>query len=268
VEHSLSPYMHNAAFRRLKIKAAYLPLPVRRGRLKAAIASLKDAGISGFNITIPFKSECIRYLDAIEPVAKKIGAVNTVILKNNRLKGSNTDHQGFIRSLKEELRFDPRNKEILILGAGGAARAVAFGLANKGAKKIHIYDIIPGRASSLARNIKSCFRGCEASFCKAKDMPKVIKDCRLLVNCTPLGMKKKDKLPIDVKLLHNGLKVYDIVYTPLETRLIKAAKKKGITACGGVGMLLYQGAIAFEMWTRKKAPVSLMKRTLLDNIKR
>ncbi|NQT95530.1 MAG: shikimate dehydrogenase [Candidatus Omnitrophica bacterium] len=267
IKHTLSPYMHNAAFNKLKIAAAYLPFEVKKAKLKEAISSLKENGLSGFNVTIPFKSACMKYLDKIEPTSKAIGAVNTVIVKGKKLIGYNTDYTGFIRSLKEELKFKPKGKTIFIVGAGGAARAACFGLAKEGAKKIYAYDIIKPKAKELVKGAKRVFRNCDIDVCSKKDVKDAICDSDLLVNCTPLGMGKSDPLPIDIKFLHKGIKVYDVVYTPLETKLIKLSKQKGIKACGGAGMLLYQGVVAFELWTKKKAPVTLMRKALLDNLK-
>lgn len=267
IRHSLSPYMHNAAFSRLKLKAVYLPFEVKRNRLRQALSFLKKNGVSGFNITIPFKSDCIRYLDGIDPIAKKIGAVNTVILRRGRLIGYNTDYAGFIKSLKEELSFNPKGKSAFILGAGGASRAVCFGLVREGIRSIYIYDIAGSKAKELAEAINRFSNRRKAKNCTGKDMGTCIKECQLLVNCTPLGMGKRDPLPVDPRLLHSGLSVYDLVYTPLETRLIKAAKKKRIKAVGGLGMLLYQGAAAFELWMRKTPPLSLMRKALLEKLR-
>lgn len=267
IEHSLSPFMHNAAFARLKIDAVYLPFSVPKNRLKEAISALKRNGIAGFNITVPFKSESIRYLDGIEPTAKMIGAVNTVVAKNGKLIGYNTDCAGFIRSLKEELHFRPEGKGAFILGAGGAARAVCFGLAEEKAAALYIYDVITAKAKALAGNIRSHFPECGARAVSKRQIARCLKDCRLLVNCTPLGMKGRGPLPIDVRLLHRGLKVYDIVYTPVKTKLVKVARRKGISAVGGVGMLLYQGAEAFRLWTKRRPPLALMKKELLNNLK-
>jgi len=267
VEHSLSPYMHNAAFSRLNIDAAYLPFLVEKGKLGPAISALKRTGISGFNVTVPFKSECIKYLDRIDPVAKAIGAVNTVVNKDRKLIGYNTDCTGFLRSVKEDLRFSPKGRDIFLLGAGGAARAVAFGLAKSNAKTIMIYDIMPLKVNALITDVKKSFPAVDIIASGFKDMPRLIQGCRLLVNCTPVGMRSKDPLPIEAKLLHKGLKVYDIVYTPLKTRLVKTAEGKSIKAVNGINMLLYQGVLAFELWTGRKAPVCLMRKELLDNFK-
>ena len=267
VEHSLSPYMQNAAFSRLNIDAAYLPFLVEKGKLGPAISALKRTGISGFNVTVPFKSECIKYLDRIDPLAKAIGAVNTVVNKDRKLIGYNTDCTGFLRSVKEDLRFSPKGRDIFLLGAGGAARAVAFGLAKSNAKTIMIYDIMPLKVNALITDVKKSFPAVDIIASGFKDMPRLIQGCRLLVNCTPVGMRSKDPLPIEAKLLHKGLKVYDIVYTPLKTRLVKTAEGKSIKAVNGINMLLYQGVLAFELWTGRKAPVSLMRKELMDNLK-
>jgi shikimate dehydrogenase len=267
VEHSLSPYMHNAAFKYLRINAAYLPFSVRRKKLKAAISALTKAGISGFNVTVPFKTECMRYLDSVEKTAKSIGAVNTVAVQRKKLKGYNTDYLGFLMSLDKDLSFSPRGKCIFVIGAGGAARAVCFGLAKEGASSIYVYDILKNRSRRLIRDIKKTFPRCKFICPAKKGMDKYIESSELIVNTTPLGMKKKDPLPIDTGSLHKGQKLYDVVYKPLRTSLVRKASKKGLRSTGGIGMLLYQGTAAFEIWTGKKAPVSLMKRQLIRNIR-
>ena len=266
IGHSLSPHMHNVAFKKLNINAAYLPFQIKPNKLREGIDALIETGVSGFNVTIPFKSRCIKYLDSIEPVAKDIGAVNTVVVKKDKLIGYNTDYLGFLMSLKEDLKFIPRKKKILILGAGGAARAICFGLCKEAAKSIYVYDIIDKKAKQLVSSAKKSFEDIEIVACQKKDIKDIIKSIDLIVNCTPLGMNKKDLLPIDAKLLHKGLKLYDVVYNPLKTALVIAACKKGIKASNGLGMLLYQGALAFELWTGKKAPINLMKKELISNL--
>ncbi|UCH12369.1 MAG: shikimate dehydrogenase [Candidatus Omnitrophota bacterium] len=259
VGHTLSPYMHNAAFSKLKIKALYIPLSVEPKRLRQTIKILKDANIGGFNVTIPFKSICMRYLDRVDKLASMIGAVNTVVVKGKRLIGYNTDATGFLKSLKEDLKFTPKNKSVLLIGAGGAARAVAFALAKEGAKKIFITDIVKTKAVSLAKNIRKYFPKCKIKSTTNYDID-------LLVNATPLGMKKSDPLLVNPKLLHNRLSIYDIVYNPSPTKFVKTAKKRKIKAVNGLGMLLYQGAEAFKLWTGRRAPVAVMRKTLLEHI--
>ena len=267
VEHSLSPYMHNAAFSKLNIDAVYLPFRVQKGKLKQAISALRITGISGFNVTVPFKTQCMKYLQEIDPLAKSIGAVNTVVNKKGRLIGYNTDCTGFLRSLEEDLNFIAKGKAIFIIGAGGAARAIAFGLAKNKANSIAVYDIMPKRTRSLISDIKKNFPAVDIVMPSAKDIRGIMQGCHLLVNCTPIGMGSKDPLPVQAELLHKGLKVYDIVYTPLKTKLVKTAQRKSIKAAGGINMLLYQGVLAFELWTGQKAPVLLMRRVLLDRLK-
>lgn len=266
IDHSLSPHMHNAAFSKLKIKAVYLPFNIKRSQIKNTIGVFKKNSIRGFNVTIPFKTDCVKYLDAIDPLAEMIGAVNTVVLKGKKFVGYNTDYLGFIRSVKEELKIDLSNAKVMILGAGGASRAVGFGCAKDGVSKLFIYDIEAGKAEKLANNINHYFPCSKANAISIGNLAECIKDVDLLINCTPLGMNKKDPLPIDSRFLHKGLKVYDIVYNPLKTKLVKTASRKGIKATGGLGMLLYQGASAFELWTKKKAPTALMRKVLLDLI--
>ncbi|MFH1645886.1 MAG: shikimate dehydrogenase [Candidatus Omnitrophota bacterium] len=267
IKHSLSPHMHNAAFSKLKIKAVYLPFEVKKSQLKNTILSFKKNSIYGFNVTIPFKTDCIKYLDLIDPLAEMIGAVNTVVLEGKKFVGYNTDYMGFLRSVKEDLKIDFRNKRIMLLGAGGAARAVGFGCAKTGVSELLIYDIASARSKKLAHSIDYCFPAVKAKAVSKASLSECIKDVDLLVNCTPLGMKNQDPLPIESRVLHKGLKIYDIVYTPLKTKLVETATHKGIKAVGGLGMLLYQGTAAFELWTKKKAPVSLMRKVLLEQLK-
>jgi shikimate dehydrogenase len=267
VEHSLSPYMHNAAFAKNKIDAAYLPFLVQKTKLKQAIAALRSIPIAGFNVTVPFKSECMQYLDKVDPIAKAIGAVNTVVNKKGKLIGCNTDYAGFLKSLKQDLGFDPKAKTIFLIGAGGAARAIGFGLAQAKACRIVVYDILFSKARSLSEDIKSNFPDTQIIPCRSKDMGVLIKDCDLLVNCTPIGMASKDPLPIKAGFLHKKLKVYDIIYNPVRTRLVEYALKKSIDSTNGINMLLYQGSLAFEWWTKQKAPIGLMRKELLGHLK-
>jgi shikimate dehydrogenase len=262
VAHSLSPYMHNAAFSHLKIDAAYIPFLVQKGRLKTAISELKKTGIAGFNVTVPYKTECMRYLDKIDSLAESIGAVNTVVNVNNRLIGYNTDCPGFLKSLSNDLNFSAKGKTIFILGAGGAARAIVFGLAEGLAKNIIVYDIEPAKSGLLAKCIRKKFKHVNIITASPDDIVSHVKQCALLVNCTPLGMKRTDPVPVDTALFHKGQKVYDVIYSPINTKLVKALRRKSIKAVNGINMLVYQGALSFELWTGRKAPVNIMKKEL------
>ncbi|MEK6692287.1 MAG: shikimate dehydrogenase [Nitrospirota bacterium] len=263
VEHTLSPYMHNAAFEAMGLDYCYIPFRVRPENLKTAINSIKALSLQGVNITIPHKEAIIPYLDELDREAELIGAVNTVLNKEKRLIGYNTDGRGFVRSLREDGRIDPRGKKIMIIGAGGAARAIAFTLAIEGAGKIFIKDIIEEKAKELSSAISNKISA-EAIY--IKDLKDRIGDVDILINATPLGMKKEDPLPVLPELLSQGLIVYDIVYNPPETPLLKEAKKRGAKTLGGLGMLLYQGALSFKIWTGQEPPVDVMRKELENKI--
>lgn len=262
VSHSLSPAMHNAAFRRLGINAVYLPFEVPLKCLGKAIDGMRGLGICGINVTIPHKEAVVKYLDSLSKEARLIGAVNTVVNKNSKLTGYNTDAFGFIKSLKEDLRFNPKRKNIFIIGAGGAAKAVAFGLAMEGARRIVLTDEIDEKALELACEVElKTGRECIALKIDSPGIREMILNSQLLVNASPVGMKDKDPVVINPEFLHRGLCVFDLVYNK-DTKLIKIAKDLNLKATGGLNMLLYQGARAFELWTGKRAPVKVMRKTL------
>ncbi len=262
VAHSLSPEMHNAAFKNLGINAVYLAFRVEKKRLKTAIETIRAMGIKGVNVTIPHKEAVAGYLDRLSDEAKVIGAVNTIVNKDGALTGYNTDAYGFIRALKEDLGFDPAGKTVFVLGAGGAAKAAVFGLALAGARRIFLTDKINAKALGLAceAELKT---GCECLCFKTGSaaIRDLVLNSRLLVNATPAGMGMKDRPAVNPAFLHKGLCVFDMVYNR-DTRLLKISRNKGIRAAGGLSMLLYQGARAFELWTGKKAPVEIMKKAL------
>ena len=267
VKHSLSPAMHNAAFGYLGINAAYVAFEIGPQDLKKAIEGMRGLGICGINVTIPHKEAVIKYLDSLSREAQLMGAVNMVVNKNNRLMGHNTDAYGFMRAIKEDLKFDPKNKKIFILGAGGAAKAVTFGLALSGAKMLILTDKIDAKALELACELE-LKTGCKAVALKTNSpgIPEMILNSDLFVNATPCGMKPGDPVSVNPGFLHTNLRVFDVVYNR-KTELIKIAKNKGLKAAGGINMLLYQGARAFELWTGKKAPVEVMRRALYRRLK-
>ena len=187
----------------------------------------------------------------------------TVLHAGGRLIGYNTDGRGFVRSLKEEGGIDPKGKKVMLLGAGGAARAIAFSLALEGADKIFINDIIENKAVELSSAIKSK-TAIETLY--VKDLKERIGEVDILINATPLGLKKEDLLPIKPELFSSKLFVYDIVYNPPETPLLKEARKKGAKTLGGIGMLLYQGALSFSIWTGQEPPIDVMKKAVEKRI--
>ena len=265
IKHSLSPVMHNAAFKRLKMNALYMLFEKTREDFPAAVRQLKAMKVGGFNVTVPYKEEIIPYLDGLDEQARRIGAVNTVLNQKGRFIGYNTDAPGFIASLKEDLDFAPQGKNIFIIGAGGSARAIGFALAKEKAKTIVFRDCLAEKAKRLAKDIKGIFPDCLVSSVTSTIGDRLL-TIDLLVNASNCGMKNSDPLPIDPKILPAGIKVYDIIYNPAPTKLVKESGRKRIKAVNGLGMLLRQGTAAFEIWTNKKAPVELMRQALLKAI--
>ena len=261
VEHTLSPAMQNAAFIALGINAVYLPFEVRPEDLGKAIKGLLLLGVCGFNVTVPHKTACMKFLDKIDDSAKAIGAVNTIKIVNKKLHGYNTDGIGFLRSLKEDLKTGPKDKNVFVIGAGGASRAVVWTLAKAGARSIVVVDKIRERAEELANTCS--FAGDVKSIDCGDNWASCLKDADILINASPIGMKDTDPSPVDTKLLHKRLTVFDLIYNK-HTKLVKNAKIKGIRACGGFGMLLYQGVEAFAIWTGQKPPVLIMRNALIS----
>jgi shikimate dehydrogenase len=263
VKHSLSPKMHNAAFRSRNINAEYRLFPLKEEELKGFFAKLKKNNIFGLNVTIPYKEKVIAFLDKISPEAKLIGAVNTIRFGQNRLDGFNTDGAGFLQHLTRDLKFPPASKNIAMVGAGGAARAVCVYLSKEKPKSIFIYDVDKSKAETLVNHLKVHFNNIE--FQRADSVEELnIKNCNLLINATGVGMKETDACLIDRKLIHKDLLVYDLIYEPKETKLLKIAKEKGASVSNGLGMLLYQGVAAFELWTGQRAPVEVMRKALRE----
>lgn len=266
VKHSLSAAMHKAAFKHLGIDAEYRLFEVRPEDLRSFFICLEKENISGLNVTIPHKEKVIPFLNSISQEAELIGAVNTVEISGVKLSGFNTDGKGFLRDIGESLGFNPQGKQIAILGAGGAARAVSVYLAKSNPTALSIYDPDAEKLNLLIRHLEKNFK--RVKFHAATSVSGLgIKGRDLLVNASPIGMKEGDPPALDKKLLHKGLYVYDLVYNR-ETQLLRDAKIKCAGACGGLGMFLYQGVLAFEIWTKKDAPVALMRRALEEALKK
>lgn len=263
VEHSLSPAMHNAAFRKLEIDAEYRLFPLKESGLKGFFARIKKNNIFGLNVTIPHKEKAVVFLDKISAEAKLIGAVNTIRRQENILEGFNTDGAGFMEHLKADLKFLPSGKRIAVIGAGGAARAVCVYLSKEKPAGIAIYDADNIKAEALVNHLKEHFRGTDFSAAGSlKDLG--IEGSDLLVNATPVGMKDDDPCLIDGRSLHKDLLVYDLIYNPGQTKLLRLAAQRGAMVSNGLGMLLHQGAAAFELWTGRKAPVEAMHSALIE----
>ncbi len=268
VEHSLSPAMQNAAMQAAGIDSLYIPWRVKSAGLPTAFESLRGMeNFGGANITLPHKEQAAALVDTLTQEAALVGAVNTVVVRDGRLLGANTDGQGFLRSLYEEAAFQPREKLAVILGAGGAARAVAVSLAEAGAEALVIVNRTIERAQLLAEFVHRDI-GTPAVGLGYDDplVPARVNDCALIVNTTSIGLSPSDPTPIDPNLLHPGMLVYDLIYRPRETALLRAAKQRGCQALGGLGMLLYQGALAFELWTGQKPSEEVMRQALVTAI--
>ncbi|WP_066637661.1 shikimate dehydrogenase [Desulfolucanica intricata] len=265
VEHSLSPVMHNAAFLTAGLNYAYVPYRVSKECLADAVSAVRALNMVGVNITVPHKQAVINYLDEISTEAKLFGAVNTVVNQKGSLIGYNTDGQGFVRSIKEQAEFSPDGKSILILGAGGAARSVAVQLALSGAGVIYIANRTYERALEITNLIESN-TACIAKPVLWKDavhIKDIVPEVELIVQTTPQGMYPDNKdIPNCPLLFHDKQLVCDLIYNPPKTLFLKSAQKCGAKILNGIGMLIYQGALAFELWTGQKAPVEAMEEAL------
>jgi shikimate dehydrogenase len=258
VEHSFSPPMHNAAFDALNMDYAYVAFDVNPNDLKSAIEGAESLNIKGFNVTIPHKVDVMQYLDELDEVARLIGAVNTIDFKN--LKGYNTDGIGAVKAIEEVTSI--KNKNVLIAGAGGASRAISFYIAKYGASNWKILNRNVEKAQKLANDVSNSGLIDNVGSDSINNMD--LSDVDILINTTPVGMHPNiDDVPIAQACdMHEDLVVFDAVYNPNETGLLKEAIKADAKPVYGIKMLLYQGAESFEIWTGKKAPIDVMHNAL------
>lgn len=258
VEHTLSPAMHNAAFEALGIDYCYVAFPVHPDYLKDAVRSIRALNLSGVNVTIPHKETVIPFLDEVDEEASFIGAVNTIVNSQGSLIGYNTDGRGFIQSLSES-GILIEGKVVLVLGAGGASRAISYYVSQK-ATELILFDIDTGKTKKLMHDLK-----------KIRDNISSVENIvtaeryDIIINATPLGLKNEDPLPLHTSLLNPNQTVCDLIYQ--KTQLLEDASQKGCATLNGLGMLLWQGVFAFELWTGKKPPVDVMRNALLSSIK-
>lgn len=267
VEHSLSPHIQNAAFQHLKLDYVYLTFKVGRKELETAIQGVRSLKIHGLNVTMPLKVDVIQYLDQLDENAKTMGAVNTILNSKGYLIGYNTDGKGAVMALKESNQ-SPADRKIVILGAGGASRAVSYSLAPE-AREAVILNRTVEKAEELAKELAIRFgdKVRYGKLCRSQ-IGKELKDADLLINATSVGMRpKEDKTPVDQDLLRPDLTVFDLVYDPLETRLLKEARSVGAKTIKGLTMLVYQGAASFEVWTGKRAPIDVMMKAAREKLR-
>jgi shikimate dehydrogenase len=268
VEHTVSPAMHNAAFQHLGLDFVYVPFRVRKEDLGQAIRGVKALNIRGLNVTIPHKIAVMPFLDWIDAVPEKIGGVNTIINRDGELLGYNTDASGFRHALQAE-KIKPEGEKVVILGAGGAAHAIAFILADKGAN-LTVINRNLGRAQDLADLISTTFsRDVKALESGRDNLKTALEGADILVNTTSVGMSpRSEATPLPADLLRPDLVIFDIIYNPLQTRLLTEAEKKGARVIGGIEMLVWQGAAAFELWTGQAAPVDIMRQASMEAVEK
>ncbi len=259
IRHSLSPMIHNGAFKRLGWNAVYLAFEVKN--LEEALRGIRGLGVRGVSVTHPFKTEVIPFLDKVEKLAKKIGAVNTIVNQGGRLIGYNTDCDGASEALEEKM--DLRKKRVVLLGAGGAARAIGFGLKERDCQMI-IANRSRDRGEALSRELK-CHFILLSSLVKMKAGEL---EADVVINATSLGMVPREReTPLPKKLLRKGMMVMDIVYEPLQTKLLREAKEKGCLTINGLEMLVRQGVAQFMIWTGKRPEIKQMRNDLYKALK-
>jgi len=264
VRSSLSPPMHQAALRRLGLDARYQAFEISPAQVRDVLRALSPLGFWGINVTIPYKEIVLPFLDEVDPEAAAIGAVNTVVVRGGRLVGHNTDAEGFRLALEVEGRTALRGARVLVVGAGGAARAVAYACLARGCDSLLLANRSEPRARSLGRAMKTRFPEADiaAIATAGRAWASRAAASSVVVNTTPLGGRPGDPLPIPPEALGRGQTVMDIVYRPRRTPLLAAAAAAGARTVDGLQMLLHQGALAFALWTGREAPLAAMRRAL------
>lgn len=267
-KHSFSPAMHNAAFQALKIDAEYRLFEIAPDKLDSFLRSLADNRICGLNVTVPYKEKVLAYLQEQSPEVRFTGAANTIIVKDkNFLEGWNTDGIGFLRHLTGDLKFNIPGAKVFVFGAGGAAKAIVDQLAGHGARHICIFDIDKEKVRKLVDKTNTGSAKSKAVFIESVTEFD-FKEIGLLINATPIGMKENDPVLLSDDALHPGLLVYDLIYNPRETKLLKMAREKGCGVSNGLDMLLYQGARSFELWMGQNAPLEVMRQALNQMVRK
>jgi shikimate dehydrogenase len=267
LKHSISPYFQQAALDYYKLDIRYEVWETKAEELSSVISRLRHYQNLGANITVPYKENVLNLLDEVDKQASLIGAVNTIINRDGRLTGFNTDAYGFIQALRKDADFDPKDKQVVFFGAGGAARAAGFALIQESIASLVITNRTLKRAEVLAESLLSHIGNAKsrtkvvALLWDSLKFQEAIKNCHLIVNCTTVGMRysaQEEQIPFKADLIPSSALVYDLVYNPSETPLLKMATKASASTLGGLPMLVYQGAAAFELWIGKKAPLNIM----------
>jgi len=272
LKHSISPYFQQAALDYYRLDIRYEAWETGPAQLQDTVNDLRKTQNVGANVTVPYKETVLPLLDEVDELASSIGAVNTIVKKDDKLQGFNTDAYGFIEALDKEGHFDPEGKRVVILGAGGVARAVGFTLVQRKAISLAITDGVFERAGALAESLLKYTKGTSAN---SKDLEpdvtafqwqklssaQTLGNCDLIVHCTTIGMKdssQEGQSPLSLEVIPKNVLVYDLVYNPWPTPLLSLAQKAGANILGGLPMLVYQGAASFKLWIGKEAPVDIM----------
>lgn len=272
VEHSKSPAMHNAALVACGIDAQYARLHIRSDELPEAVRLLSKNGFIGANVTIPHKAGMLALMDEVDEHARKIGAVNTAVVDGGKLRGFNTDGPGIVRAVRADFSVDLRDLRVMILGAGGAGRAIAVQCALENCERLALVNRTYEKAKSLADELQPCFRGTrligpvarlEAVPWEQTQLKFQLQHTDLVINATSMGMKLSDPSPLPAAILLPHLMIYDTIYTAARTPLLRAADEAGARGANGLSMLLHQGALSFEIWFNREAPIEAMRNALL-----
>jgi shikimate dehydrogenase len=267
LKHSASPDFQQAALDYYKLDIRYEAWEVKAADLSSAINRLRQPQNLGANITIPYKETILHLVDEIDDFTSLVGAVNTIVNRDGKLLGFNTDAYGFLKALHDDAKFEPESKKVIILGAGGAARAVGFALLEEKASSLIIANRTLAKAESLAGSLAKHAANSKINSdiatvpWQSLKVIKALEGCQLIVNCTSLGMwgsSYEEKSPLSSNLIPKGALVYDLVYNPSETPLLRMARKIGASTIGGLPMLVYQGAASFKLWTGREAPLDIM----------
>ena len=266
IEHTLSPTIHNAAFNHLNLDFVFLAFQVKAADLEKAIQGMRGLGIHGLNVTMPHKSTVISFLDEVDPIVKFLGSANTILNNEGRLSGFNTDGVGALKALREN-GVELSEKKVLLLGAGGAAKAIAFSLAEEVGELV-VLNRTADKAKELAAVLGQSFgKKVVGGPLSSDTIQKNLRDSDILINATKVGMHPREsQTMVEPQWLRSDLTVMDIVYNPIETRLAKDAKAVGAKVINGVEMLIYQGAASFELWTSRSAPIEVMRRAALNKL--
>ena len=262
VSHTASPGLHNAAFSALKMNWKYLPFHVAAADLQSALNGIRALNLVGVNLTVPHKVTAFEFMDEVDPEARQLGAINTVLVENGRLLGYNTDGYGFARAIQEEFNLSLQGRAVLVLGAGGAGRSIAVKCVHEGAQQVWVANRTASKSDAILHAIGNA-GPVEAIPLTNAAIRNIIGQVDLLVNATSVGLRPGDSLGLEPALFTSKLHVYDTIYRPAETELLKIAHTADAKCANGLNMLLYQGARSFEIWTKdKKAPLAKMRQAL------